>query len=345
MDPFSIIGALAGAGGGIASAILGGQSADEAAAWNYAIAQMNIDAQKKQQQGAIDYANKIRDEQHLGATDALGNSTKFVPGQGWVSTLAPDQQALYDYFFKQELPEKRSQFDRQADSSRNNSDVANSLLDQFTRVRKDTPMEASNKLYLAATRGASQGERSTAEAALRQATRTGNSNIANIIGALGKASMENRGNARLNADIQGRDYVNDQYNAERGGLAQLYQAFLQQANAPLSASYDPTGLPQDANKLMSMFSNQASQGNSMGFNAASQPAPQMDYVQPNNAWAGAAGSIGQTLSGLGTRLGGMRQQDNMNDLLRQYITQGGQLSMNGIMPRMTERVRAGGGIL
>lgn len=347
MDPFSIIGALAGAGGGIASALLGASSADEIAAWNYAINQQNLRAQKRQQDRAYSYADEIRNEQKLGATDALGNRTRFVPGQGWVTTLSPSQQALYDFFFKQELPEKRSQFDRQAQSSRANSDIANALLDEFKRVRKDTPMEAANKLYLAATRGASDANREVAEAALRQATRTGNSNIADIIGQLGRASMEQRGAARLNADIQAEDYVNDKYNSERGGLAQLYQMFLGMANSNLIPSYDPTGIPQAANSLMNVFSNQAQQGNSMGFNARMQPAPQQDYMQPNNAWAGAAGAIGQTLSGLGARLGGMNQQSQMNDLLREYITNGGQLSMGsgGIFGSMADRLRAGGGVI
>lgn len=347
MEPFSIIGALAGAGGGIASALLGGQSADEAAAWNYYISQMNIRAQKQQQQRAIDYAEDVRDDQKLGATDALGNTTRFVEGKGWQSQLSPEQQALYDYFFNQELPEKRSQFNRQAQSSRDNADTANALLGEFKRVQKDTPMEAASKLYLSATRGASDGARDVSEAALRQATRTGNSNIAQIIGALGKSSMENRANARLNADIQAEDYVNDKYASERGGLANLYRMFLGNANAPLQASYDPTGIPQGANSLMNMFAQRSSQGDSMGFNAASQPAPQMDYVQPNNAWANAAGAIGQSLSGLGTRLGGMNQQNDMNALLKAYISGGGQLDMGGggIFGKMSERVRAGGGVI
>lgn len=346
MDPFTIIGALAGAGGGIASALIGADSADTAAAWNYAINQMNLRAQKKQQQRAIDYADDIRDEQHLGGTDALGNRTHFVPGEGWVVDLSPDQQALYDFFFKQELPERRAQFQRQAEDSRQNSDVADALLNEFTRVQKDLPMDAASKLYLAATRGASDGARDVSEAALRQATRTGNSNIADIIGELGRASMESRANARLNADIQAEDYANDKFNSQRTGLAQLYQAFLGMADNQLKPSYDPTGIPQSANSLMNVFSNQATQGNSMGFRSRSQPAPQMDYIQPNNAWANAAGAIGQSLSGLGTRLGGMRQQDEMNDLLKQYITGGGQLALynGGLFGSMADRLRQSGGI-
>lgn len=347
MDPFSIIGALAGAGGGIASALLGADAADTAAAWNYAINQQNLQAQQRQQDRAYAYADEIRDEQKLGGTDALGNRTRFVPGKGWVVELDPDQQALYDYFFQQEMPERRAHFERQAQHSRDNSDVANALFGEFKRVRKDTPMEAGNKLYLAATRGAADASRDVSEAALRQATRTGNSNIADIIGQIGKASMENRGNARLNADIQAEDYVNQKFQSERGGLAQLYHMFLQSAGRELNPSYDPTGIAQGANSLMNVFSNQAQQGNSMGFNSRMQPAPQQDYIEPNNAWANAAGAIGSSLSGLGTRLGGMNQQNNMNDLMMQYLIGGGQLNMSGggIFGRSADRLRANGGVI
>lgn len=341
-----LIGALAGAGGGIASAILGAEAADNAAAWNYYINERNLRAQQKQQQRAIDYANEIRGEQKLGGRDALGNRTYFDEDEGWITQLSPQQQALYDYFFSQELPELRSQFSRAAEHSRANSDQANALLNQFQRVQRKSPLEAESQLYLAATRGAGDAARDVSEAALRQATRTGNSNIAQIIGELGKASMDQRANARLNAQLQAQDYVNDQYNSERSGLASLYQMFLSAANAGLTPSYDPTGIAPNADKLMGMFSNAAAQGNSMGFNAAMQPAPLMRNIEPNNAYANMAGAIGSSLSGLGTRLGGMQQQNEMNDLMRAYITSGGQLGLGsgGIFGSMASRVRSDGSI-
>lgn len=345
MDPFSLIGALAGAGGGIASALLGGDAADQAAAWNYAINERNLRAQKKQQQNAIDYADKIRGEQHLGATDALGNTTKFVPGKGWVSTLSPEQQKLYDYFFKQELPERRAQFQRGAEASRNNDDVARGLLAEFRRIQRETPMDAANQLYYSSTRGASDANREMMEAAMRQAARTGNSNVAGIMAQMGRQSMDQRAAARQNADIQAEDYVNDKYNSARSGLANLYQMFLAQAGKPLDPSFDPTGIPQNANSLMNVLSNQAQQGNSMGFNSRSVPAPQMANIEPNNAWANAAGAIGSSLSGLGTRLGGLNQQASNNALMQQFLTGGGQLDFGsgGIFGRSADRLRLGQG--
>lgn len=343
----SLLGALAGAGGGIASALLGADAQDNAYAWNNYINERNLSAQKKQQQQAIDYANEIRGEQKLGSQDALGNRTYFKDGVGWVVDLSPEQQALYDYFFKQELPERQAQFGRQADASRTTADTANQLLDQFTRVRKDTPRNAAAKLYYAATRGAADAERNTAEAALRQAARTGNSNISSIINQLSKAAMDNRADARMNAELQADDYINQKYNNERGGLAQLYAMFAGQANQSLNPSYDPTSIAPQANNLLSLMSQQSQQGNSMGFNAMSQPAPQMKNIEPNMSSANAAGAIGQALAGLGTRVGGMQQQNNMNNLLMQYLTAGGQLNMpaGGIWGSTADRNRAGGGII
>lgn len=346
MDPFSLIGALAGAGGGIASALLGAESADQAAAWNYAINEMNIRAQQKQQRTAVEYADKIRGEQNLGGTDALGNRTHFVKDKGWQVDLSPEQQALYDYFFNQELPERQGQYQRQAEDSRQFADQGNALLNEMRRVRKDTPMDAANKLYAAATRGASEGERNVTETAMRQAARTGNSNIAQIMAALGKASMESRGAARQNAELQAEDYVNEKFGSERGNIMQLLQMFTGMSNQPLNPSYDPSGIPQGANQLMNLFSQQSSQGNSMGFNARMQPAPQRVNIEPNNAWANAAGAIGSSLSGLGTRVGGMNQQNNANNQLMQYMTGGGQLNMGGggIFGSMTDRLRKSEGM-
>jgi len=342
----SILGALAGAGGGIASAILGAEASDNAAAWNNYINERNLRAQQKQQQKAYDYADQIRGEQKLGGRDALGNRTYFDDEEGWITELSPQQQALYDYFFSQELPELRSQFGRAAEHSRANSDQANALLNEFQRVRRKSPLEAESQLYLAATRGAGDAARDVSEAAMRQATRTGNSNIAQIIGQLGKASMDQRANARLNAQMQAEDYANDQYASQRGGLAQLYQMFLGAANAGLTPSYDPTGIAGEAGKNMGLFAQLGSQGNSMGFNAVSQPAPLMKNIEPNMGWANAAGAIGSSLSGLGTRLGGMQQQNQMNDLMKMYITSGGQLDLGGggIFGTTADRLRQGGGL-
>lgn len=342
----ALLGPAIGAGGSIISAILGAGAQDDAWQWNYAAQMANLRDQKQARQAAIDYANQVREDQQLGGTDALGNKTHFVEGEGWKVDLSPEQQQLYDYFFKQELPERRAQFQRSAVQSRDNADTANSLLDQFRNAKRQLPNEAEAQLYETATRGLSEGARDVSEAAFRQAARTGNSNIGNIIGKLAGESMKQRGAARTNAALQAEDYVNDKYNSERGGIADLYRMFLDQSQEGLDPSYDPTGIPQQANGLMNLFSQQSQQGNSMGYNAMTQPVPLRQPIEANTAWANAAGAIGSSLGGLGERASSMSQQNEMNDLLKMYITGGGQLNLGsgGLFGRVAERTVGNSGV-
>lgn len=337
-----LLGALAGAGGSIFSAIMGADAQDQANTYNWAINERNLRDQRKARQESIDYANDLRDEQHLGGTDALGNKTSFKEGEGWVTDLDPQQKALYDYFFKQELPERQEQFWRTADQSRENAGEANNLLDQFRRVDRQLPQEAEAQLYETATRGIAEGTRDTTEAATRQALRTGNSNVGDLISKIGRQAMEARRDARVNASVQADDYVDQKYNSQRAGLAQLYQMFLGDSQQPINPSYDPTGLPGEANKLMSLFSQQAQQGNSAGMNAMMQPIATRKNIEPSMGWANAAGAIGASLSGLGDRAGSISEKSDMNDLLKMYITNGGQMSLGngGIFGSTADRLQS-----
>lgn len=333
-----------GAAGSIASGFMGAQAQEDNMLWNWYINQENQRQRRKEITEARDYAEGIRDEQKLGATDALGNTSRFVEGKGWVSTLSPEQQRLYDHFFKQELPERQAQFARGADRSRATSDQADALLGEFQRVTKQSPKEAEALLYSIASRGIGEGARDASETAMRQGMRTGNSNIADIIGSIGQQTMKARGDARVNSAVQAKDHTNSQFAQERGSLAQLFQMFAGKADQPLGASYDPSGIPQSANSLMNVFSNQAQQGNSMGAQAMQMQGLRLNELPVNDGWANAIGGAGAAISGLGDRIGAMGDKNDMNALLRQYISQGGQIDFGGggIMASMTDRVRANG---
>lgn len=207
-------------------------------------------------------------------------------------------------------------------------------------MRKDLPYEAEAQLYETAARGIREGTRDATEAASRQATRMGSSNAADILSKIAATAMDKRKAARTDAALQAEDYANDKFNAERAGLAQLYQMFLGNSQGELGASYDPTGLPGQANQLMSMFSQQGQQGNAGVLNAMSQPLPIRKNIEPNLSSANAFGAIGSSLAGLGERMGSMSQKDEMNDLLKMYMTGGGQLSLDGggIFGRQSDRL-------
>jgi len=342
----ALLGPLIGAGGSIFSAIMGADAQDQAQKYNFEIQRENLQDQQKARQEAIDYANGIRADQKKGGYDAVGNHSYFDPVKGWVTDLSPEQQKLYDYFYQQELPERRAQFSREATQSRSNADTADQLLQQFLRVKKELPQDAENRLYEKATEGIGEGARDVTEEAMMQATRTGNNNIANIISKLGAQTMKQRAAAKLNASLQADDYVDKNYNDQRGGIANLYQAFLGDSQKSLDPSYDPTNIPQSANKLLDLFSQQGAQGNSMGYNALTQPVPLRQPIEPFNASANAIGAIGSSLGSLGDRASSISNQSDMNDLLKQYITAGGQidLSQGGLFGNVASRTVGNQGV-
>lgn len=342
---FGLLGGLLGAGGSIASALIGADAGDQAAAYNYATNMYNARKQNEQRQQQLDFAKGLVHDQQLGGTDALGNKSHFVPGQGWVTELSPEQQQLYDYFFKQELPERRDQFGRQAERSRQEGDVANQLLDQFTRVQRTSPNDLENELYANATRGANDALGKQTETAMRQSLRTGGGHLDDIMQGLAKASMSQRADARSDARLRAQQIGDTQYNNERGNISNLYNMFAQRAGNPLGASFDPTGIPQDANSLMRFFTQASQQGNSAEANALATPFGKLDYVSPNYSYANAAGAIGQSLAGFGDNMQSQQDKSNMNNLLMQYITHGGQIDMGngGFFGSMTDRLAGSGG--
>ncbi len=91
-----ILGALLGAGGSIAGGLMGAGAQEKAADQNWQINLLNYYARERERQDRIRQAGIERRDRHLGSTDANGNRTHFVPGQGWVSELSSEGKAMND---------------------------------------------------------------------------------------------------------------------------------------------------------------------------------------------------------------------------------------------------------
>lgn len=336
-----LIGAALGAGSSLYSAFLGADAADEANQTNWAINLYNSQQQERARQDAQAYAEKIRGENKLGAVDQYGNRTYFDPVKGWVSELSPQQQELLDYFYKNELPERRAQFQREASRSRVNDDEATQTLDEYNRVQKENPADLERQLYAKATRGISEAGDNNMEAALRQAARTGNTNTGSLISEFTRQAMDARRNAEQDASLAARDTVNNEYSGERGKLAQLYQMFMQGAGADLGASLDPQSV-QNKNST-AQLQNAASQGNSMGANAAAMTGGTLRDVEPMNGQANAWASAGGTINSALNRMGSYFDKNQNNALMEQFLSGGGQLDFGdgGFFGRTTDRLNYG----
>lgn len=336
-----LLGAALGAGSSIYSAILGADAADEQNNTNWAINLYNSGQQERARQDAQAYAEKLRGEQKLGATDQYGNRTYFDPVKGWVTDLSDQQQGLLDYFYSQELPERRGQFQREASRSRTDDDQASRTLDEYNRVQKENPTDLERQLYAKATRGISEASDDNMEAALRQAARTGNTNTGSLVGEFTRQAMDARRSAEQDASLAARDTVNNEYSGQRDQLSRLYQMFRQGAGADLGASLDPGSVKAENSTAQLM--NAAAQGNSAGMNAASMTGGQLTPVEANNGAANAWASIGGTLNSTANRMGSYFDKDKNNALLQSFLDQGGGLDFGGggLFGRAADRLNYG----
>lgn len=340
-----LLAALAGMGGSIGAALIGAEEQDSANQWNWATNERNIRAQEEQQRKARAFADMLRAEEKLGSTDATGNRTHFVEGQGWVTDLAPRAQQLLDYFYNQELPERQRQFLRGAHASRENMDVAGALLDEFRRVAMENPADVEALLYSVANRGITESINDATEAAMRSSMRAGSSNAGDILASLAKESIEARQNAAVDAKLRAPEITQQRFAQKRGQVADLYNMFLRNASGDIGSSYDPQVDVTRSNALMQAFAGMSKQGDQYAMNTRMLPAPQRPQIEPNMAWANAVGAIGSAVSGGLDSMGSYMDRSGRNSDLLRYLSLNGQTNMGdgGIFGNITQRTRMGMG--
>lgn len=343
MDPLTI----AALGGTALSSIFGAMSENQASNLNWAINEANRRDQNKWRQEGMDYAKQIRGEEQLGSTNAAGDRTYFKPGVGWVTDLGGRNRQLLQHFYGTELPERQSQFARGAERSRAESDIANQLLQQFQQIRKESPRDIEDMLYEAATRGISDSTRDATGAAVSRAMRSGSSNIGKIVDRINQAASKQRANAGKDARIQALDYADQKYNSQRGAASQLYNLFASRAGQDIGMSYDPSGQETAANAMTAQNMQNAQQGNSIGANAIARNGGLFQPFEANNALANAFGGVGAAFGGAGANMNAQKGRDETNELLKSYISAGGQLNLGtgGIASggSVADRVRILGG--
>lgn len=344
MDPITLSLLIGGGLQGLSS-VFGAFAQNDANQTNFAINQLNRRDRNRERQEAMRFAEQIMADQKLGATNAAGDRSYFKEGVGWVTEPGSRTQELLDYFYGTELPERRSQFNRGAERSRTESDVADQYLDELLRIERDDPAAIEAQLFEAATRGIGDATNDAMEAAMRSAIRSGNSNAGRIAAQISEAGAKQRGYAAKDAKLQAGDYVEDRFNSRRGAASQLYNLFASRAGQDIGMSLDPSAQESGANALLSQFAALAQQGSGIGANAVNKQGGSLAPVDPNYGFANMFASLGNTVSGVGDRLGSMQERNANTDLLRQFITGGGalDLSRGGIFDSIASRVARTGG--
>lgn len=300
-----LLGALVGAGGSIASGIIGAGAADTAAQYNWAANLLNYYQREREREEAIRQANQTRHDNKLGITDAQGTRTHFVEGIGWVVDEAPDVSQMRDLqdaeqrqVLTHDLPQRRAGMDRNYKRSLQEEALADMFRRQMGNVQRDDDRVYEDAIYQAATQGINDASDRSASLALTHAMRTGgsNSNIGRTVEALSTTRNDALAKAAADARLKSLGMGQSQFEKERGGLANLYNMFAARAAALPDVSYRPQPVSTEANQNVGGLSASDIRTGALAQQAYGAKGGTLDYIQPNYGWANAVGGGASALA-------------------------------------------------
>jgi len=322
MDMMGGIGAIAGGVLGYMGAMEQADAQRDATRANMAFNYANMAMRERERQEAIAMAKKLQAEQKLGYTDARGMRTKFVPGQGWVSTPSDTMKRLFELqeaeqlnVLTKDLPMARAVRERNYKRGLGEEAIADTYRRKLanleaTPARGDAGYE--NDLYRAQVTGLQDAERAAGSAAFQQLFRTGagSSNIAAAAGAMQDKTNKAYANAALQSKLMSRGMGAREKNEQRMPLANLYNLFATRAGQGATAEYKPTD-PLAGDKSSEAARNSLIAGQDITKMFAKQGG-EFDYVQPNLGYGNALAGLGSSISSAMSKFGGQNAYDNRN---------------------------------
>lgn len=285
MDPIT----LALMGGTAISSIMGGQAASDTAQTNADISMLNYYAQQQAAAQQQSEARRQQQEGKLGTTDATGNRTYFVPGQGWVTDLTPQQEELMrltEGEQRRQLLDETARNERvseRGDTRRGREDTNATEAEREMRAVRRPDESALRDLLLA--RGAETRNRQAdraGDASARAAIRGGGTNAASVKqGARAEADADSARQAGIEAQLMAKNMADSQFAQGRDSARGIYDYF---RRASTSGTAPVTGVTPTGPTTRSTGS--ADQQLINAFRA-----PQLDYQSPNNAMTDTASGL------------------------------------------------------
>jgi hypothetical protein len=283
---------------------MGAMGSNDQAKKQYNLELMQYYEEQKQRREQMLEAQRQREETHLGATDAKGNRTHFVPGVGWVSELSDTSKSISDAQDKEQLatlthdlPMRRAQLDKNAERQGAEGIAADGLLEQFRRqsIQRTDPQTIERMLYAAKSRGVNEAADGAQNAASRQAIRSGTSNTGAILASLSRERNKALGEAAEDAKIASWDY--DPGAKKKNDLLQQYGMMASRASQMPGVSYAPTNVAASPDALMSAFSSKGQGDDATINNILASKAPQIPthVPDPTSGWGSALVTGGNAL--------------------------------------------------
>ena len=307
-----MMGGAFGAVGSIVGASIAADAQKYTANTNWSIALMNYYAREREKYQAQIEASRIEAKQDLGMTDAKGNTTKFVPGVGWVQELAPAQKALQ----AREDSERMAQYGDLAKQRRHKDlnlaqqakerDKASALFDEMKSQSAPTATTLENLISDAQGTGINRAFDDTAKIASRQALRTG-TNPSGILSEIARQRGKELGGVRGAARTQAMTLAPQLEDQENKMEANLYNLFATRASASPEASFSPVGIDTGG------LSQAAGRDQSAGLKAAMMEGGRLPYQPVNYGMANLAGAIGAAGQGFMKNASPYMQQGQFGD--------------------------------
>jgi len=291
MDPITL--ALMAGG-----SIIGGINANNANKQNAQIAMMNYYQAQQDKADAQNEARQQRSQQQLGATDAAGNRTYFIPGRGWVTELTDTQQDIQSRSEAEQLRQlsqgaRDERVQGRANDRRNREDVLATDREREMRAARREDEGSLRQLLLA--RGAEQRNRQAdraGDAAARQRVRAGGTNAAELVSsARASADADSARQAGIEAQIAARGMADQNFEAARNPAMLDYFRKMSTSGTGNSNVFQPQGPQQQSTGVQDQAL----------LNIMARGGPEMPYTQPNQAVSG-------TMSDLASAFGAYRDR-------------------------------------
>jgi|KBSMisStaDraftv2_1062788.scaffolds.fasta_scaffold01071_3 hypothetical protein len=312
------IGSIISGGLGFAGAMMQAEEQAETRDMNWAVAIMNYQQRERERAEAIAMALKQRKEQQLGSTDIRGTRTKFVPGQGWVTTGAPDvldmmklQDAEQKKVLQHDLPQRRQVADRNYVRGLQDEGTADTLKRMFVNALAPAKSDEgyANDLYQAQAMGLREASADAGRRAWTQAMRTQqNSNFDEIASGMQRESNRAYANAALQAKLMSRGVGEKERQGKLSSLSNLYNMFATRAGQLPETNYRPQTLDTKGTLDQSMAG--GLQTGNAAIAALGKKGGELDYLSPLTGYGNAVAGLGSSLGSAFNRMGAQKAYED-----------------------------------
>lgn len=255
-----LVSAGIGAGGSVLGGIFGGNASRDAARYNYAMNERNIQSQERENMLRRMMAERLLGIQLEGGQDAMGNTSRYEPGRGIVTNLSDQSKQIQSGQVRALLERltgdealRTEDRDRSASSRRDDQSQADSYRDRLRRSGANVPR--TNDLFnLFQARGSAaynQSQDRALDRVLTQNLRRGGSDgsAAKILAQFASEGAAHRSDQAVENQLRTLDLPGQLRDAKEGRAANLLNVFQARANnAPQVPLLPDTASPQ-ANQL------------------------------------------------------------------------------------------------